>query len=105
MPLAVAGLSGKIRKQAKNLGETYEFLFIHAGGDQLRQVTALVGQGMVRPVLEKVPGFDQAPQAWQSLSHGGVRGKASHHRQQLIQPRPRRAAQTAPTQNSKEKRS
>ncbi len=49
MPLAVAGLSAKIRKQAEKRGEMYEFLFIHAGGDQLRQITALVDQGVVRP--------------------------------------------------------
>ncbi|QJT06603.1 NADP-dependent oxidoreductase [Streptomyces asoensis] len=74
--LAVAGLSGKIRRQAKKLGVTYEFLFMRASGDQLRQITTLVDQGVVRPVVGKVVGFDQTPQALQSLSQGGIRGKA-----------------------------
>ncbi|KUN63304.1 NADPH:quinone oxidoreductase [Streptomyces canus] len=74
--LAVAGLSRKIRKQAKQLGVTYEFLLMRASGDQLRQITTLIDQGVVRPVVGKVVGFDQTPQALQSLSQGGIRGKA-----------------------------
>lgn len=73
--LAVAGLSRKIRKQAKKLGVTYEFLFVRAGGDQLRQITTLVDQGVLRPVVGQVIGFDQTPQALSSLSKGGIRGK------------------------------
>ncbi|MEY9837998.1 NADP-dependent oxidoreductase [Streptacidiphilus sp. EB103A] len=74
--LAVAGLSRKIRKQAKKLGVTYEFLLMRASGDQLRQITTLIDQGVLRPVVGKVVGFDQTPQALQSLSQGGIRGKA-----------------------------
>ncbi|MER5576078.1 NADP-dependent oxidoreductase [Streptomyces massasporeus] len=74
--LAIAGMSGKIRRQAKKLGVTYEFLFMRASGDQLRQITTLIDQGAVRPVVGKVVGFDQTPQALQSLSQGGIRGKA-----------------------------
>jgi NADPH:quinone reductase-like Zn-dependent oxidoreductase len=74
--LVVAGLSGKIRRQAKKLGVTYEFLFVRASGDQLRQITALVDQGVLRPVVGRVFGFGQTPQALQSLSQGGIRGKA-----------------------------
>ncbi|MFJ4813887.1 NADP-dependent oxidoreductase [Streptomyces sp. NPDC088801] len=72
--LAVAALSRKIRKQAKRLGD--EFLFMGASGDQLRQITTLVEQGVLRPVVGKVAGFDQTPQALESLSRGGIRGKA-----------------------------
>jgi NADPH:quinone reductase-like Zn-dependent oxidoreductase len=74
--LVAAGLSGKIRRQAKKLGVTYEFLFVRASGDQLRQITALVDQGVLRPVVGRVFGFDQTPRALQSLSQGGIRGKA-----------------------------
>ncbi|MGW6442282.1 NADP-dependent oxidoreductase [Lentzea sp. NPDC055074] len=74
--LAVAGMSAKIRRQAKKLGVTYEFLFMRASGDHLRQITTLVDEGVVRPVVGKVVGFDQTPQALQSLSRGGIRGKA-----------------------------
>jgi NADPH:quinone reductase-like Zn-dependent oxidoreductase len=74
--LAVAALSRKIRKQAKKLGVTYEFLLMRASGDQLRQITTLIDQGVVRPVVGKVVRFDETPQALQSLSQGGIRGKA-----------------------------
>ncbi|MDQ0956633.1 NADPH:quinone reductase-like Zn-dependent oxidoreductase [Streptomyces sp. B4I13] len=74
--LGAAALSRKIRKQAKKLGVTYEFLFMRAGGDQLRQITTLIDEGVLRPVVGKVVGFDQTPQALQSLSQGGIRGKA-----------------------------
>ncbi|MFD5403233.1 NADP-dependent oxidoreductase [Streptomyces griseorubiginosus] len=74
--LAVTALSRKIRKQAKKLGVTYEFLFMHASGDQLRQITALIDQGVVRPVVGKVFPFDQIPHALRSLSQAGIRGKA-----------------------------
>jgi NADPH:quinone reductase-like Zn-dependent oxidoreductase len=74
--LAIRVLSGKIRRQAKTLGVSYEFLFVRASGDQLRQITTLVDQGRLRPVVGQVFGFDQIPQALQSLSRGGIRGKA-----------------------------
>ncbi|RXZ67888.1 NADP-dependent oxidoreductase [Agromyces albus] len=73
--LAVAGLSSKIRTQAKQLGVNYEFLFMRASGDQLRHITALVDQGVLRPVVGKVFDFAHTPQAMQSLAKGGIRGK------------------------------
>lgn len=74
--LAVTGLSSKIRKQARKLGVSYEFLFMRASGDQLRQISTLVDAGVLRPVVGKVFTFDQAPEALQSLAAGGFRGKA-----------------------------
>lgn len=74
--LAMAALSSKIRRQARRLGVTYEFLFMRASGDQLRQITALVDSGAVRPVVGRVFDFDQTPAAVQSIGKGGIRGKA-----------------------------
>ncbi|MEV0894072.1 NADP-dependent oxidoreductase [Promicromonospora sp. NPDC050262] len=74
--LAIAGISGKIRRRAKRLGVTYEFLFMRASGDQLREITALVDSGVLRPVVGRVFDFDQTVQAVQSLERGGIRGKA-----------------------------
>lgn len=74
--LAITGLSGKIRKQARKPGVSYEFLFMRASGDQLRRITALVDAGAVRPIVGKSFSFDQAPEALQSLAAGGFRGKA-----------------------------
>ena len=74
--LAITGLSSSIRRQARKLRVSYEFLFMRASGDQLTQITALVEQGVLRPVVGKVFGFDQTPQALRSLAVGGIRGKA-----------------------------
>ena len=74
--LAIAGLSSRIRRQAKKLGVSYEFLFMRASGDQLRQIAALVDDGVLRPVVGKVFDFAQTPQALESLAKGGLRGKA-----------------------------
>jgi NADPH:quinone reductase-like Zn-dependent oxidoreductase len=74
--LAITGLSSKIRRQARKLGVSYEFLFMRASGDQLRHISALGDAGVLRPIVGKVFTFGQAPQALQSLVAGGFRGKA-----------------------------
>lgn len=74
--LATAGLSAGIRRKARKLGVTYEFLFMHASGDQLREITALIDGGAVRPVVGKHVDFEQVPEALSALEKGGVRGKA-----------------------------
>ncbi|AMB58606.1 NADP-dependent oxidoreductase [Microterricola viridarii] len=77
--LAIAALSSKIRKQAKKLGVTYEFLFMHASGEQLRQITELVDAGTLRPIVGEVFSFDETPHALQMLAAGSIRGKAVIH--------------------------
>lgn len=74
--LAITALSSKIRTQAKKLGVSYEFLFMRASGEQLRQISSLVDQGVLRPVVGKVFDFAQTPQAMQSIASGGIRGKS-----------------------------
>lgn len=74
--LVIAGLSRKIRKRARRLAVSYEFLWMHASGDQLRQIAALVDQGVLRPVVGEVRGFDDTPQAVAGLGSRPVRGKA-----------------------------
>jgi NADPH:quinone reductase-like Zn-dependent oxidoreductase len=74
--LAITALSSKIREQAKKLGVSYEFLFMRASGDQLRQITALVDQGVLRPIVGKVFDFAQTPHAVRSLADRGIRGKS-----------------------------
>ena len=57
-------------------GVTYEFLFMHASGDQLRQISNLVDKGVLRPVVGRVFDFDRTVEAVQSIGTGGLRGKA-----------------------------
>ena len=72
----IAGLSAGIRRQARKLGVSYEFLFMRASGEQLRQVTALIDDGALRPIVGRVFPFDQTVHALQGLEKGGIRGKA-----------------------------
>lgn len=74
--LIVTALSAGIRRQARKLGVKYEFLFMRASGDQLRQITALIDNGALRPVVGRVFPFDQTVQALEGVEKGGIRGKA-----------------------------
>ncbi|OII39236.1 NADP-dependent oxidoreductase [Plantibacter sp. MMLR14_011] len=74
--LAISALSGKIRRQAKRLGVSYRFLLMRASGDQLREITALIDSGAIRPVVGQVFPFDDTVEAVGSLAGGGIRGKA-----------------------------
>lgn len=73
--LAITALSSKIRRQAKKLGVSYEFLFMDASGDQLRQIATLVDNGTLRPVVGKTFAFNETPQALEALAKGSLRGK------------------------------
>lgn len=73
--LAIAGLSAGIRRQAKKLGVSYEFLFMRASGEQLGQIASLVDGGVIRPIVGRVLPFDQTVQALKELDKGGIRGK------------------------------
>lgn len=73
--LVLTGLSAGVRRRAKKLGVSYEFLFMHASGSQLRRITKLVDDGTLRPVVGNVFPFDQVPQALQALNQAGTRGK------------------------------
>jgi len=85
--VAIAGLSARIRRRAKKLGVTFEFLFVRASGDQLRELTSLIDEGALRPIVGKVVPFEQLPQALESLGGGGIRGKAVMIREPLADQR------------------
>jgi NADPH:quinone reductase-like Zn-dependent oxidoreductase len=72
---AMTALSSGIRRKARRLGVSYQFLFMRASGDQLKRIATLVDDGAIRPVVARVVPFDQTPEALSALSKGGVRGK------------------------------
>ncbi|MBO3731536.1 NADP-dependent oxidoreductase [Glycomyces niveus] len=74
--LAVTAMSAGIRRRAKKLGVTYEFLFMRASGAQLSEITALIDSGAIRPIVGKTASFDRLPEALEALERGGIRGKA-----------------------------
>jgi NADPH:quinone reductase-like Zn-dependent oxidoreductase len=73
--LAMTALSRGIRRKARRLGVSYEFLFMRASGDQLAKIAALVDAAAIRPVIGRIGPFDQTPEALAALSKGGVGGK------------------------------
>jgi len=73
--LAIMALSRKIRGQAKKLGVSYRFLFMHASGDQLREVGRLIDAGALRPIVGRTVPFEQTAVALGELERGGTRGK------------------------------
>jgi len=74
--MAITGISHGVRGRAKKLGVTYEFLFMRASGDQLREIARLVDEGALRPVVGKVWPFDQTAGGLAALGKGGICGKA-----------------------------
>ncbi len=74
--LAIRGLSAGIRRRARKLGVSYEFLFMRADGDQLTRITGLVDDGVLRPVVGRTFPFDQIPRALRAIERVGIRGKA-----------------------------
>jgi NADPH:quinone reductase-like Zn-dependent oxidoreductase len=73
--LAIRALSRKVRRQARRLGVSYEFLFMRASGAQLRDITRLIDDGVLRPVVGRVLPFDQTAEALRLVATGGSRGK------------------------------
>jgi NADPH:quinone reductase-like Zn-dependent oxidoreductase len=74
--LAVGALSSTVRRQARRLHVTYEFLFMHASGDQLRQISALIEDGTLRPLPVETFPAEQTAEALAGLAAGRIRGKA-----------------------------
>lgn len=68
-------VSTPIRKRARSLGVTYRFLFIDPDGNALREIAALVDDGVLTPNVDRVLPFEQTPQALKQVLAGGTRGK------------------------------
>jgi NADPH:quinone reductase-like Zn-dependent oxidoreductase len=68
--LAIAALSYRIRRRARRRHVKYSYLFIKASGAQLRELTALIGAGIIRPVVDAVFDFDQTREALAHVEQG-----------------------------------
>jgi NADPH:quinone reductase-like Zn-dependent oxidoreductase len=68
--LAIAALSFRIRRRARRHKVTYSYLFMKASGDQLRELTALIDAGIIRPVVDSVFDFEQTREALAHLEQG-----------------------------------
>jgi NADPH:quinone reductase-like Zn-dependent oxidoreductase len=75
MKTAISFLSRKVRKQARQLGVDYSFLFMQANGKQLSEISALIQTDIIRPIIDKVFPFEQLNQAMFYVSSGHAKGK------------------------------
>jgi NADPH:quinone reductase-like Zn-dependent oxidoreductase len=75
LKLVMRLLSRGVRKRAKVLGVRYSFLFMHAQGQQLREIASLIESGAIRPVVDKVFPFEKTGDALAYVETGRVKGK------------------------------
>lgn len=68
-------LSFGTRRKAKSRNVGYSFLFMKASGSQLRQITALIESGAIRPVVDKVFPFGSTNDALAYVESGRAKGK------------------------------
>lgn len=68
-------LSFRIRRKARRHGIDYSFVFMRANGDQLREISALIDSGMIRPVVDRVFPFASTDEAMAYVETGRAKGK------------------------------
>ena len=68
-------LSLRTNRRARKAGVRYSFLFMHSSGAQLEQIAALVDDGVLRPVVDRVYPFAETDQAYAHLATGRAKGK------------------------------
>lgn len=73
--LAMTALSYRVRKQAKRRKASYSFLLMRPAGGQLREISALLEAGTLRPVIDRVFPFESTKEALAYVATGRAKGK------------------------------
>jgi alcohol dehydrogenase len=68
-------LSSGIRTKAKRRGVGFSFLFMEANGNQLREISALIDAGAIRPVVDRIFPFEATQDALAYVATGRAKGK------------------------------
>lgn len=68
-------LSRDIRRKARQKNVEYTFVFMHADGRQLSDITALIEAGVIKPVIDKVFPFQDTHKALAYSDGGRAKGK------------------------------
>jgi NADPH:quinone reductase-like Zn-dependent oxidoreductase len=68
-------LSYGIRRKAKRRQAKYSFLFMRADGDQLANITRLIDDGSIRPIVDRVFPFAETKEAMTYVEAGRAKGK------------------------------
>lgn len=73
--LIVRLLSAGVRKKATRRDLKYSFLFMRADGHQLREITRLIEDGSIHPVMDRVFPFESTNEALAYVESGRAKGK------------------------------
>jgi NADPH:quinone reductase-like Zn-dependent oxidoreductase len=73
--MIIRALSYGITAKAKRHHAHYSFLFMRANGDQLTEITALIDDGIIRPVVDRVFPFASTKEAMAYVEAGRAKGK------------------------------
>jgi len=73
--MIVGFLSYGIRAKAKRRQANYSFLFVRANGGQLTEITSLIDDEIIRPVVDRVFPFASTKEAMAYVEAGRAKGK------------------------------
>jgi len=73
--LIIGALSYGVRAKAKRRQAHYSFLFMRANGGQLSEITSLIDDGVIRPVVDRVFPFASTKEAMAYVDAGRAKGK------------------------------
>ena len=73
--MVTGALSYRIRAKANRRHVHYSFLFMRANGDQLTEITSLIDDGIIRPVVDRVFPFASTTEAMAYVEAGRAKGK------------------------------
>jgi NADPH:quinone reductase-like Zn-dependent oxidoreductase len=68
-------LSAGVKRKVKKMYIKFCFLFMKADGGQLSEITSLIEQGIIKPVVDKVFPFEQTNDALAYVETGRAKGK------------------------------
>lgn len=73
--LATTMLSLTTRRAARRRSVRFSFLFMHASGAQLGEITKLIETNVLQPIVDRTYPFDETPQALAHVEAGRTKGK------------------------------
>jgi len=73
--MVTGALSHRIRAKAKRRQVHYSFLFMRANGNQLTEITSLIDDRIIRPVVDRVFPFASTKEAMAYVEAGRAKGK------------------------------
>jgi len=73
--MIMGALSYGITAKAKRRQARYSFLFMRAHGGQLTEITSLIDDGVIRPVVDRVFPFSSTKEAMAYIEAGRAKGK------------------------------